>query len=169
MKPFCWMLVGLPGVGKSTYINDRIRERTIKYAVLSSDFYIEREARMQGKTYNVVFKDTVDWAQKQFFRDVTHAIDQNENIIIDRTNLTVKSRAKILNLFSSDLCDYRKAAVVFQCSEALHFRRIVSRPDKIIPLQVMESMKYSFEMPTEAEGFDSITIIDCDKQEDFSV
>lgn len=165
-RPFCWVFVGLPAVGKSTYINDCVRGRSIKYAVISSDAYIERAARIENKTYNEVFKNHIDWAQKQFFEDIKNAISMNENIIVDRTNLTVKSRSKILNMLTSN---YIKVAVVFECSADLHVKRLASRPEKVIPNDVIALMYLTFQTPTLSEGFDSITIIDCDKQKEFLI
>jgi gluconate kinase len=48
-------------------------------------------------------------------------------------------------------------AVVFRTPEPEeHSRRLASRPGKVIPDHVLQSMVSTFEIPTEEEGFDEI-------------
>jgi gluconate kinase len=55
------------------------------------------------------------------------------------------------------LPDYYAIAVVFRCPDLDELmRRLNSRPGKIIPLDVVESIIKNFEVPTEEEGFKEI-------------
>jgi predicted kinase len=50
-----YVLVGMPGVGKSTWINKNYHH----LPVVSSDNFIELMARNQNKTYNEVFQQYI--------------------------------------------------------------------------------------------------------------
>lgn len=145
---FLYMMIGLPGVGKSHFIS----VSDMKAIILSSDMYIEHYAESLGKTYNDVFKDYVAEANELFFEDLKEAARYNQDIIIDRTSLTVKSRKKILDMFPN----HTKFAQVIMASTEKHELQLKQRIGKSIPEEVMERMKKSFEYPTYNEGFQYI-------------
>lgn len=149
--PILYVLVGVPGAGKSTYIKNHL-----KGVILSTDDYIEKIASETGKTYNEVFsKETMREAISELNSNLSKAIFNKENIIWDQTNLSVKKRASILAEFKGT--DYEKIAVVFPTpNEEEWKRRLNSRPGKTIPIHVLNSMAKSLEYPTIAEGFDRV-------------
>ena len=149
--PTLYMLVGVPGSGKSTWISNQ--NWTGDCTIVSSDRFIDDEAARLGKTYNDIFNDYVKIATKLMENHVAVAQANNINIIWDQTNVSVKSRAKKLAM----LPNYEKIAVVFKTpDEAELTRRLASRPGKSIPDIAMRSMIDNFEMPTEDEGFKEI-------------
>ena len=148
------LMVGLPGCGKSTYVEDKLEEN---YEVLSTDALIEKRAEATGKTYNETFSTEIKWAEAMFYSNLEYYIRNNISFVIDRTNLTVKSRAKILNLIPKT---YTKTAIVIATPEREEWlRRLDSRPGKIIPPEILERMEKSYECPRAEEGFDSIKMI----------
>jgi len=149
--PTLYMLVGVPGSGKSTWISNQ--NWTGDCTIVSSDRFIDDEAARLGKTYNDIFNDYVKIATKLMENHVAVAQANNLNIIWDQTNVSAKSRAKKLAM----LPNYEKIAVVFKTpDEAELTRRLASRPGKSIPDIAMRSMIDNFEMPTEDEGFKEI-------------
>lgn len=149
--PTLYMLVGVPGSGKSTWVSNQ--NWTGDCTVVSSDRFIDDEAARLGKTYNDIFNDYVKIATKLMENHVAVAQANNLNIIWDQTNVSAKSRAKKLAM----LPNYEKIAVVFKTpDEAELTRRLASRPGKSIPDIAMRSMIDNFEMPTEDEGFKEI-------------
>jgi predicted kinase len=152
-KPIAFILVGLPGTGKSTWSKPFLD--TNQFVHISTDAVIDSIAKNESKTYDEVFKESIKIADKAIKELATQTILNKRNIIWDQTNVSVKARKKII----TKLKDYTKVAVVFTCSEELHTERLFKRSEsegKTISNFMMESMKNSFQFPTLDEGFDSI-------------
>jgi predicted kinase len=155
-NPTLYMLVGVPGSGKSTWITSKFDHVDVHddMIVASTDDFINVAAVLLGKTYDEVFKDTIKNAEKMMYQGVTRAVEGNCDIIWDQTNLTRKTRAKKLIMIPDR---YRKVAVVFPTPEPEELgRRLASRPGKTIPQHVINSMIQTFQHPEYDEGFDEI-------------
>jgi len=152
-NPVCYILVGVPGSGKSTWIANQPFDWN-KTVVASTDNYVELQAKEQGKTYNDVFKSVMPDAVDHMANTVVDAVKQKLDIVWDQTSTTVATRVKKLRMLTPD---YKKIAVVFNTPEAKeHDRRLANRPGKSIPTHVISSMKKNFIMPTREEGFDEV-------------
>lgn len=146
-----YMLVGVPGSGKSTWLKN-IGVPNFNCMVVSSDYYIDQYAEEHGKTYSEVFAEAVGWATQMMEEDLEFAIENDLDIYWDQTNLNAKTRMKKLAKIPFS---YKKIAVVFPVPEREEWlRRLDSRPGKTIPRHILENMLKSFEMPTTDEGFD---------------
>lgn len=145
------VMVGLPGVGKSTYRKKMI---TPGITVLSTDDIVEDMCFNAGLNYDQGFKLFIEDATKVFNRRLSSALQNNESIMIDRTNLSRKSRARLLARVPKS---YKKYAYFFPTPEDAEWkRRLSARPGKCIPQAVLDDMALSFEMPTIEEGFDAV-------------
>ena len=151
--PTAYILVGIPGSGKSTWIKNQ------KWAndcvIASTDNYVEAFARSVNKTYSEVFNDVMKAAVRQMTEDVIVAREAGKDIIWDQTSTTIGSRAKKLNMLDG----YTKIAVVFKIPDPVELdRRLKSRPGKTIPWYVIDDMSEQLEKepPMLAEGFDQI-------------
>lgn len=149
--PKCTFLVGVPGSGKSTWF-----DKNQVGQLISSDEVIESIAAEYEMSYNEVFQDLIKFAEKAMWKNLQYCLEDEEDVVIDRTNLTVKSRKRFMNFLQG----YDFEAVVFPTPEKTEWRRrLDSRTGKTIPSHVLESMTKNFEAPTEAEGFSKITFI----------
>jgi predicted kinase len=149
--PKVYMLIGVPGSGKSTWVTDQLWAKDMP--VVSSDRFIDEHAEKEGKTYNEVFNDYIKIATKLMENQVLICRANNSDFVWDQTNTSAKSRKSKLD----QLEGYEKIAVVFQTPAAEeHARRLASRPGKAIPDNVMRSMIENLQMPTEEEGFSEI-------------
>jgi tRNA uridine 5-carbamoylmethylation protein Kti12 len=149
------LLVGLPGSGKSTWVKSFLSTHS-DYVVVSSDDIIDAYAKSIGKTYTEVFSEYMGNAEVEYKIRLMAAIREKKNIIVDRTNLNLKSRRKIL---SSVPKEYKKVAVVFSTPIDEVKRRLIQREyetGKAIPGYVLDSMIDSYIEPTTSEGFDEI-------------
>ena len=149
--PKCYQLVGVPGSGKSTWISKQ--DWTVTCAKISTDKWVEIYAKEVGLTYSEVFEAFMPMAVELMAKEVVAARELGRDIIWDQTSTTVKSRAKKFNM----LPDYEHIAVVFETPEHKELMcRLMSRPGKEIPEQIVASMIAGFEMPTKEEGFKEI-------------
>ena len=158
-KPIAYILCGVPGSGKSTWIeNLAIRSGYWpKATVISTDNHIETWARVSNQTYSEVFDEYIKTAASLMIEDFNISKTFGQNIIWDQTNVSVKTRAKKLQMLNG----YRKIAVVFKTPDVEELqRRLDSRPGKHIPKHVMKSMIDNFVLPTVEEGFDEIIFAD---------
>lgn len=151
MKPTVYMLIGLPGSGKSTWTNNYKSDKTI--ITLSTDDVIALRAELRGVTYDEAFADSIEYATKLVARWADECRQHDTDVIWDQTNLTKASRAKKLR----QLPNHRKVAVVFLADEATLKERRANRPGKTIPQHVLRTMK--LELPSTEEGFDEIIYI----------
>ena len=153
------MLIGPPGSGKTTWIENHVvwTDEYFPY-IVSTDNFIEQVALDNDSTYDDVFDANIKAATEAMYKSVDTAIKCRANIYWDQTNLTVKSRkAKLAKIPS----DYRKVAVVFTTRNSEMLKtRLANRPGKTIPASVLNRMINSFEMPTRAEGFDEVWSIE---------
>lgn len=156
--PTATILIGLPACGKSTW-----REQTQDplRIVISSDDYIEMKAADENTTYNAVFKKYIQDADAQCKRVFKMAVDQNWDVVVDRTNSSLKARSFWLQNIPAH---YRKVAIVFALPQtdedhAKWQHRLESREGKTIPQDVLETMWKTFSIPYGAEGFDEVQFI----------
>lgn len=148
----CYILIGVPASGKSTWSSNNFGNSVI---TASSDNNIECVAQSYGFTYSETFKDLIAFATKVFERDLQYAIDYNENIVIDRTNVSPKVRKRFIDMFKKS--DYKVIAVYFPTPKIDEWeRRLKSRPGKFIPQDVLNSMATNLVEPGLHEGFDEI-------------
>lgn len=159
-QPICYVMVGLPGLGKSTIVKGMYKDADT--FVYSTDDYIEQQAQALNKTYNNVFKDYINKATARMNALLDVAIKDNIDIIWDQTNLSVNKRRKIINRMKQ--AGYRVSCVCVVPPEAGWFddqkvwaHRLANRPGKTIPQNILTNMIESFTMPTIEEGFDMIT------------
>jgi len=152
--PVCYQLVGVPGSGKSTWAN---HQSTIKNAlVVSTDYYVEKFARRLGCTYHEVFESVMPLAIKLMMRRVRLAQRKKIDIIWDQTSTTTSSRSRKFQILS----DYYHVAVVFQTpAPDLLEQQLLSRPNRVIPKNVVANMITHFVAPSKNEGFKEIWYI----------
>ena len=149
------MLCGIPCSGKSTYM-DKLRayEYWKDAVVLSTDNYIEEQAKRLGMTYNEVFQDCIDEATRQLEMSFVRAKEEGKKIIWDQTNLSIKTRKKKLIKVPSI---YKRTVVWFQVDLEEALKRNETREGKFIPESILKRMYHQFEVPTLEEGFDFVS------------
>lgn len=149
--PKLYMLVGVPGSGKSTWVLNQEWSRNC--AVISTDMWVEIEAERVGKTYSEIFQEYMPKAVELMAHQVELARDKGMDIIWDQTSTTISTRAKKFRM----LPDYYHIAVVFKTPAPAELQqRLANRPGKVIPSEVMDDMIAKWQEPTEDEGFKEI-------------
>ena len=153
MSPALYVLVGLPGSGKSTHAEGLKRCCAPGCVIVSTDALIEEYAVRAGKTYNDVFSEYIAEATSLVNSLVEEAVEMGDDIIWDQTNLSARKRVEILNRFPPN---YLRVAHVVTCDEEVRQGRLSARVGKTVPLAVDASMRDRFTEPTPDEGFDMI-------------
>jgi len=154
--PTVYMMVGVPGSGKSTWVANQNFDWN-NTMVVSTDAIIDRRAAAQGKTYSNVFQDEIKSATAEMNQNLRTAVANKMDVIWDQTNLTAKSRAGKLSQIPNN---YTKVAVYFQTPDITELqRRLASRPGKIIPQNIVVGMLSQLQPPTTAEGFDTVITV----------
>jgi len=149
--PKVYVLVGVPGSGKSTWVSNQDWAKDCAY--ISTDSIVEQFAAEQNKTYSEVFESFMPTAVDLMVDQVLLAKLQNKDIIWDQTTTTILSRKKKFKM----LPDYYHIAVVFKTPPKDELdRRLNNRPGKIIPPNVIENMISNWEDPSKKEGFKEI-------------
>ncbi len=154
-SPKLLVLVGLPGSGKSTWVKKYISKHK-NFIVISVDDAIEEFAVSDGTNYNTAWKKYISDATAIMKQNLQSAYNDNISVIVDKTNLTVKSRNRVL---SSAPPNYIKIAVIFQIPSKELYRRLEMRKNdtgKSIPADVMDNFIANFIPPTISEGFSQI-------------
>jgi predicted kinase len=152
--PILYVLVGVPGSGKSTWIGHQTFnwDNTV---VVSTDIFVERYAMSVGKTYNEVFEDYMPTAIGLMAESAQLAFAEGKDVVWDQTSTTIKTRARKLRMAPAT---YIKIAVVFNTPSSTVHAKMLDRPGKVIPPEVIQDMVARFEMPTVEEGFDKVII-----------
>lgn len=158
-----YVMVGLPGSGKSTFLNfvdDPEFGDTV--FVYSTDRFIEEAAKHFGSTYNKMFNDNIKAATQAMDQKLALAFSMGVDVYWDQTNMSPKKRASILTRTPKS---YKKICLCWvpprngkESTEL--YRRLDNRPGKNIPDHVIVSMERSYVEPSVDEGFDEVRLFD---------
>lgn len=147
MKQKLIVMVGLPASGKST--------KGLQIAEDNDFAYISRDnvRDMLGMRYSTQAEDVVKKVTRCY---AEAALIRGESVVIDATNLGVKSRASYVQLAKQYKAD--PLALVMNTSYETCTLRNAQREDGRVPVEKMRLMATDLVMPTKAEGFDGVYI-----------
>lgn len=141
VKPVAILLVGHQYSGKSTWLAEH--GHTLGYEIFSLDSEVHTLANERGVSYTEAWQSLVKEATKVVEAKLTRWVAEKRNIIFDRTNMTEKSRNRVLRFLTKD---YEKEAVVFPLLRNDQIlERIAARPNQYIPLHVVQEFRDRYE------------------------
>jgi predicted kinase len=163
--PSVYVLMGLPGSGKTTWRNRFVAECHGAAHAVARDDVVEEVAVLHGVTYReawTAFSKTID---KEFRRRLTEAFTLGEDVVVDNTNLTAKARRRI---FSRVPEDWEKVGVIFDVPEHWLVHRLLARADaggKRVAPWLVSRMRLVWTPPA-PDDFDQLLIIrpGCDQK-----
>lgn len=151
----CYMLIGVPGSGKSTLTEKLLQEQLLE--IVSTDALIDKKAREENITYEQSFEKYKNVASTWMKKQLAEIIQKKQSFIWDQTNVVQSARKKKLNLLK--VHHYSTIAYYFDLSQDEIWRRVKKRESeggKIITPKLMEMMQKDYTFPTYEEGFDKI-------------
>lgn len=155
MKKKLILMIGQPGVGKSTYIQQRMNEHPEEKACVVSRDAIRFSLLESGDEYF----DKEKQVFSTFIKDGKAALEKYDNVYMDATHLNPASRDKVLRHFRNmdvDLC-----AVYIHAPLELAILQNENRKGTrgYVPKEVIRRFFNSIIPPTIDEGFVEIKTI----------
>ena len=147
-----YMMVGVPGSGKSTWILNHQAKFKRPYKVVSRDqirFALVKEDEEYFSKEKEVFE--------KFVEAIKEGLDSDLDVYADATHLNEASRSKLLRALGTSLKGVKVEAIVIRPSFDTIVKQNAQRSGReFVPLSALRRMNYQFTMPTEEEGFDRI-------------
>ena len=143
-----YLMCGLPGSGKSTFIKNYIDKE--KNAIISRD-----EIRFSIVKPNEDYFSHEDEVLKEFWKQINENLAKGKDVIVDQTSITPKSRKYLLNHVEG----YDNAYIIWintlttTCLKRNELRRGTRA---YVPPYVIRRMAHQFVEPSLDEGFDYI-------------
>lgn len=145
-----YMMVGLPGSGKSFYAkNNIIPNENGECVYLSSGEYRQKLlGDVNDQTKNALVFQTLQ-------SDAVEALKNGKSVVYDATNVTLKNRATILKAINGIAC--HKVAVVINTPVEVCIERDKNR-ERTVGEYVIHKFERQYQFPQKFEGFDEIWI-----------
>ena len=149
-----FLLCGIPGSGKSTWIKRNANLFDICFTCISRDAIrfslLSNEDDYFGKEKEV-------WSR--YVRQAKNALATYNDVILDATHLNPASRGKILRALGKSLKDVSINAIYIKVSLDTALKRNSRRKGlELVPEEAIRNMASNFSMPTTEEGFDNVYI-----------
>lgn len=155
------MMVGLPGSGKTTWVNKQVSENPEKkYNVLGTNSIMEKMKIMGVARKRDVggYSKLMDKAAKCLHRLFELAPTKKRNYILDQTNVYLSAQKKKIRPFEGF---NRRAIVCIPTQEELKKRTEDRKKEGIeLPENAVSDMKMSFTLPKVGEFFEDVVYAD---------
>ena len=157
-RPVAYVLIGLPGSGKSTWAAKNLPGA----AIACADTTLMRLAREQGVRYDeVLHSRSFAQALNEFQRTVAEAVILRKDVVLDQINHTRAARARKLDAIPPW---YERVAVYFPVTVEEAFERTQRREvaegagGRRVPATVIGSIAEQLQPPEPSE-FDEIIVV----------
>ena len=156
-----YVLCGIPGCGKSTFIEKHMVSFGGTTNVVSRD-----EIRFSLVAENEEYFSKETQVFEKFIEKIKDSLENYDNTIVDATHINKSSRSKLLNALNSSLKndDILVNAIVLKVDLKTALDRNEGRTGRAyVPRGAIRRMFNQFTVPTCEEGFDLIYLYENDK------
>lgn len=164
LNKICYLMVGLPGSGKST-ASEKLIEDMTELSIVSADYFIEQHAKEKNKTYQKAYFSFGEQAEKLMKQQVQQLIKENKNFIWDQTHVYVSTRKKKITMLTQK--GYQVIAIVVELSSDELNRRLNKREKetgKKVSQKIIQTMLGNYTRPSYDEGFSDIYLMSDNNQ-----
>ena len=153
-KSRLWLMVGVPGSGKTTWIQNHRKFFAEDNAVISRD---QIRFSLLGENDEYFSKEDEVWLE--YVKQAKNSISTNVDTILDATHLNASSRGKILRALKDVLKNVEINVIVIDVDLNTALERNELREGRsYVPRGIIRRMALQFTIPTLEEGFDHIYI-----------
>lgn len=162
MPKTCYMLVGLPGSGKST-MSEQLLKDMPGLEVVSTDIYVEQHAKAHNISFNEAMRALGDKPKAQMNNRVQQLMKEEKSFIWDQTNVFVSARLKKLKALLKN--KYEVVALVTELSPEELSRRLekrITEGGKQVSWKIINNMQENYSRPSYSEGFSQVYLVQDD-------
>jgi len=149
-----WLMCGIPGSGKSTWIKTHKHYFSENMAIISRDAI---RFALLGEKDAYFSKEKEVWAE--YINQSINSLENNTDTILDATHINESSRGKILRALGEHLKDVEINAILINTDVKTAIERNNLREGlALVPETAIKNMYSQLTFPTLEEGFDHIYI-----------
>jgi predicted kinase len=152
MNNTLYIMVGLPGSGKSTYAKNFIKDKDIEYLSSDSLRAVYGKDETDQSVTSIVFG--------HIKRKVDESLKDGKNVLVDATSVNRKERSDYIN--TAKKYGAKVVAIVFKMDRQGLIERNKKRGEqggRVVPDFVINKMLAKFEEPSYDEGIDVIIYV----------
>ena len=152
-----WLLAGIPGAGKTTWIANHKHFFAEDYKVVSRDKIRFELLDTYGDANGYFSNEKEVW--ERYVAEAKISLNDNTDTILDATHINEASRGKILRAIGSYLKDVEVNIIVINVTLGTALERNEMREGRAhVPESAIRRMASQMTLPSLEEGFDHIYI-----------
>ena len=159
-KSKLYLMMGIPGSGKSTYLKTRFSQPPIVISRDAIRFSMVSEEEEYFSKENAVYAE--------FIRQIKEMLEDKAEVFADATHLNEASRAKVLLSLGESLKNVEVNVIWVRVPLETALAQNENRKDTraYVPKSVIRRMHSQITMPIKEEGFDHIYIFENGKEKE---
>lgn len=151
-----YMLMGLPGAGKSWYADALARDIEVQ----GGDPVIHASDAIREELFHdVSSQQDNDLVFQELHARVKRDLKEGKDVIYDATNLSYKRRKSFLETLNSLHLEDLKTTCILVYKPYDQCLEVNASRDRIVPEPVIASMRKRFDPPLKSEGWDRIDVV----------